>query len=253
MPKLIDSIGMDHIPTFVMIDPFGVSGIGMEYIEALMDCPSTEVYISFMYDFMNRFRDHSNFERHLDDLFGCPDWVQGIDMPDDKARKEFFYGLYTKQLKASGAKHVLHFDLYQGNRLVYALFFATKSGLGCDKMKQAMWKVGNFGGYSFKGDTLGQMSFGVQGENFDELDAALIDEFGKNNQVSFDSIEEFICSDATLFHSGQLKGRLAQMEKAGTLIVDKSTRRGGRGFPPGTLLRFVDAAPAPPVQGRLNL
>ena len=34
LPKLIDSIGLDHIPTFVMIDPFGVSGIGMAHIRS---------------------------------------------------------------------------------------------------------------------------------------------------------------------------------------------------------------------------
>ena len=253
MPKLIDSIGMDHIPTFVMIDPFGVSRIGMEYIEALMDCPSTEVYISFMYDFMNRFKDHPNFERHLDDLFGCPDWRLGLDLTDGKARRDFFYALYTRQLKASGAKHVLHFELHERGQLKYALFFATKNDLGCDKMKRAMWKVAPFGAYGFRGETLGQSSFGAQAINFEELDGALIEEFGMNNQVAFDSIEEFICSDRTLFHSGQLKGRLAQMERAGTLVVDKSTRKRNRGYPSGTLLRFVDAPPASPVQGKLNL
>ena len=37
-------------------------------------------------------------------------------------------------------------------------FFATKSDQGCDKMKQAMWKVAPLGGYSFRSDTLGQLS-----------------------------------------------------------------------------------------------
>ena len=139
------------------------------------------------------------------------------------------------------------------NSLIYALFFATKNDLGCDRMKQAMWKVAPFGAYSFRGETIGQFSFGAQAVNFEELDGALIEEFGMNNQVAFDSVEEFMRSDRTLFHSGQLKDRLTQMEKAGTLIVDKSARKINRGYPPGTLLRFVEAPPPPPVQGKLNL
>ena len=67
--------------------------------------------------------------------------------------------LYRKQLKLSGARHVLNFELYDGDKLKYALFFATQSDQGCDKMKQAMWKVAPTGGYSFRSDRLGQLSF----------------------------------------------------------------------------------------------
>ena len=251
LPKLIESISLARIPTFVMIDPFGVSGVGMEHIHGLMSYPSTEVYISFMYEAMNRFKHHPNFESHLDNLFGCPDWRQGIDMPDGKARKDFFYGLYRKQLKLSGGQHVLNFELYEGNQLKYALFFATKSNQGCDKMKQAMWKVAPLGGYSFRSNTLGQLSFEAKVVDFNELDRALIDEFGMEQPIKIEAIEDFMCSDRVLFHSSQLKSRLADMERASSLIVDQSPRKKRGAFPPGTLLRFVDPPPPPPRQGSL--
>ena len=251
LPRLIDSIASDRIPAFVMIDPFGVSGIGMDHIRALMDIPSTEVYVSFMYEFMNRFKHHPNFEHHLDDLFGCPDWKQRIDMPDSKARKEFFYGLYRKQLKASGAEHVLQFELYEGKQLKYALFFATKSDQGCDKMKQAMWKVAPLGGYRFRSDTLGQLSFQSRLVDFNELGRTLVDEFGMNQPIEIETIEEFMRSDRVVFHSGHLKSRLADMERASTLIVDESPRKRSGAFPPGTLVRFVEPPPPPPKQGSL--
>ena len=251
LPKLIDSISSDRVPTFVMIDPFGVSGVGMNHIRALMDYPSVEVYISFMYEFMNRFKDHSNFESHLDDLFGCPDWRHGIDVPDGKERKDFFYGLYRKQLKLSGARHVLNFELHEGNQLKYALFFATKSNQGCDKMKQAMWKVAPLGGYNFRSDTIGQLSFESKIVDFNELDRALVDEFGMDQPTRIESIEEFMCSDSVLFHSSQLKSRLAEMERASRLIVDQSPRMKRGAFPSGTLLRFVEPPPPSPKQGSL--
>ena len=223
----------------------------MEFIRALMEHPSTEVYVSFMYEYMNRFKGQPSFEPHLNDLFGCTDWQQGLDMPEGKTRKDFFYGLYKKQLKLSGAQHVLTFELYGGNQLKYALFFATQSDQGCDKMKQAMWKVAPLGGYSFRSDTLGQLSFESGVVDFDELDRALIDEFGMNQPIQIESIEEFLCSDRVLFHSTHLKSRLTDMERASTLIVDHSSRKRRRAFPPGTLLRFVESPPPPPRQGRL--
>ena len=251
LPKLIASIRSDPIPTFVMIDPFGISGVGMEFIRALMDHPSTEVHVSFMYESMNRFKRHPNFEPHLDDLFGCADWRRGIDMPEGKARKGFFYELYRKQLKLSGAQHVLNFELYEGNQLKYALFFATKSDQGCDKMKQAMWKVAPLGGYSFRSDTLGQLSFESRVVDFNELDRALIEAFGMNQPIKIESIEEFMCSDRVIFHSSHLKSHLANMERASTLTVDESPRKKRGAFPPGTLLRFVEPPPPPPIQGLL--
>ena len=73
-------------PAFVMIDPFGVSDTPMDVIGRILENPSAEVYISFMSRDINRFRDHDNFEKHLDNLFGCGDWRQGIDMSDGKER-----------------------------------------------------------------------------------------------------------------------------------------------------------------------
>ncbi len=250
-PKLINSISSHRVPTFVMIDPFGVSGVGVEHIHALMQYPSTEVYVSFMYEFIDRFKDHPNFELHLDDLFGCSDWRQGIDIPDSKERKEFFYGLYRKQLKLSGARHVLHFELYDGDKLKYALFFATQNDQGCDKMKQAMWKVAPTGGYSFRSDKLGQLSFESGVVDFKELERALISEFGMDQPIAFESVEEFMRSDKVLFHSGRLKSHLARMERESTLVVGKSPRRRRGTFPPDTILRFVEPPPPSPRQRRL--
>ena len=248
LPRLLESVSSGRIPTFVMIDPFGVSGVGMEHVRALMDYPSIEVYVSFMYEYMNRFKDHPNFEFHLDDLFGCPDWRQGIDMPDGKERKEFFYGLYRKQLKLSGARHVLHFELYDGDKLKYALFFATQNDQGCDKMKQAMWKVAPTGGYSFRSDKLGQLSFESGVVDFKELEHALIRKFRMNQPVAIESVEQFMRSDGVLFHSGHLRSHLADMEQASTLTVDQSPRKKRGAFPPGTILRFVEPPPPSPIQ-----
>ena len=59
-------------------------------------------------------------------------------------------------------------------RLVYyAIFFATKSLDGCDKMKQAIWKIAPFGGFKFKSGLLNQLTLGEVAVDFGLLERAL--------------------------------------------------------------------------------
>ena len=136
----IEQQNMHLAPAFVMIDPFGVSETPMSTIGRLLKNPRSEVYISFMYREMNRFIEHPSFEPHLDELFGCHEWRKAREMTDSVSRKRFLFNLYRDQLKANGAKYVVHFELYEGRQLVYAIFFGTQHLEGCNKMKQAIWK-----------------------------------------------------------------------------------------------------------------
>ena len=56
-------------PAFVMVDPFGVAGTPMEVFNRLFQNPKCEVYVSFMYEAINRFRGRPEFESHLAFLF----------------------------------------------------------------------------------------------------------------------------------------------------------------------------------------
>ena len=204
-------------PSFVMIDPFGVSGTPMETIGRILSNHKSEVYVSFMSRDINRFREHQNFERHLDDLFGCSDWRQGVNLPEGKERIAFFYDLYKSQLKAAGAEYVLHFELYEGNELVYAIFFGTGDLEGCDKMKQAIWKVAPFGDYRFRGGKIEQFALAPdEMTDFTILAKEIHNEFGAEGWVPIEDVVNFVKSDATDFHSSHLKGKtLRPMEDRG--------------------------------------
>ena len=227
-------------PAFVMIDPFGVSGTPMSVIGRILENPKSEVYISFMYREMNRFKEHPNFEKHLDQLFGCSGWRRGIDIPDGKERKDFFYDLYSDQLKRNGAQYVVRFELYEGERLVYAIFFGTKNLEGCDKMKQAIWKVAPFGSFRFRGSQLGQLTLGESVVDFSLLERDLQDQFKGKSWQRIEDIEDFVKSDATDFHSSHLKLKtLKPMEADGNIEVMEGTRKRSGTYPKGTLLRFL--------------
>ncbi len=227
-------------PSFVMIDPFGVSETPMGVVERILKNPKSEVYISYMYEFINRFSESPEFEHHLDNLFGTPDWRAGNNIADAQDRKQFFYDLYERQLRKAGARHVVHFELYEGNRLVYTIFFGTHSSKGCDVMKQAIWKVAPFGDFAFRGAKAGQLSFDLKNADFEPLKRALQDKFRSRGWINIEQVHDFVESDQTDFHTGQYKtGVLVPLEKAGQIEVDPSTRKMKNTYPARTRLRFL--------------
>ena len=55
MTAILDSIpGQQLAPAFLMLDPFGVSGIPMSLMRRLLESRKTELYITFMYEFIDR-------------------------------------------------------------------------------------------------------------------------------------------------------------------------------------------------------
>lgn len=236
----LDSSEMRLAPALVMIDPFGVSDTPMDVIHRILEQSKAEVYISFMYESINRFKETPEFEEHLDALFGSKDWANGIDLEDSEERKSFFYSLYERQLRSAGAKNVLHFELYEGNRLVYAIFFATKSDLGCDRMKQAIWGVAPWGDFKFKPVKGTQLALGLEGPDTQALHNEVLAFLAGKGWMKIEEIEKFMMCDETSFHSGHLKKRaLAPLEKAGKIEVKEGTRQRKGSYPPGTILRSV--------------
>ena len=256
LTNALDAIDLQNralAPAFVMVDPFGVSDTPMSLVRRILENPKSEVYISFMYEYINRFKRSSEFSDPLDELFGCREWRDGIDEYDPEKRKSFFYGLYKNQLKASGAKYVLHFELYEGRRLKYALFFATNHHRGCDKMKQAMWKVAPFGNFQFRSGLKDQLILGPEIVDFSPLKDGLLNEFGLDQWVTIEDIEQFMSSDRTEFHTEQYKQVLRDMEDKGELNVDQDSRPRKGTFPDGTRLMFVVPPEPPPIQSKFAI
>lgn len=226
-------------PAFVMVDPFGVSGTPMAVLKRILSNPKCEVYISFMYDFISRFRDTSEFAPHLDELFGSGEWRGGIPLTDPTERKEFFYGLYERQLRQAGAEQVVRFELYEGPRLVYAIFFASHSIKGADRMKEAIWKVVPFGDFTFRGSRSSQLGLELTQTDFRPLQVAIRQRFASQGWFTIEDAEEFVASDRTDYYTAQLrKGALIPMEDAEEIELDPASRKKRRTFPAGTRIRI---------------
>ena len=226
-------------PSFVMADPFGVSHTPMSVLQEILRNERAEVYVSFMWGWLNRFKTHPEMGPHLDGLFGCSTWREAIEIQETAQRRRFVYSLYERQLRLAGAKYVLHFDLYRERQLVYSIFFATKSPLGADKMKQAIWKIAPLGDFAYRGSRSPQLDLGLSTVDFRPLRNALLDAFRGGPAVSVEDVAAFVL-ESTDFHSGQYKGLLAEMEREGVLQVADAPRNRKRGsFPGGTKMFFV--------------
>ena len=226
-------------PSFVMVDPFGVSGTPMTVLERIFRNPKSEVYVSLMYESINRFKNTSEFPSHLDSLFGTNKWTRGVDIQDPENRKNFFYDLYEGQLRRAGAGHVVHFDLYESRRLVYGIFFGTKHWKGADIMKQAIWKVAPFGDFAFIGTKSQQLKFGIA-PNLDPLKEILSSHFRGKGWINIDDILQYVASDRTDYHTGQVKrDTLYPMEGDGRIEIKQGTRKRKGTYPEGTQLRFI--------------
>ena len=225
----VDKQKADLAPAFVMIDPFGVKGSPMSLIERILQNDKSECMISFMYEPIRRFHEQTEFEPHLNELFGTEDWQKCLDMADENKRNLYLHGLFKRQLKKHGAEQVVFFELWNRNRHIYTIYFASSSPKGCNLMKQAIWKADPSGGYRLRGYA------GNQGLIFDAstepLAAQLQDRFG-DRLTPIEVIEAFVMGDETIFHTGQLRrDTLQRLEKEGRISVSRP--QGGRGFTNG--------------------
>lgn len=227
-------------PAFVMIDPFGVSGTPMSVVRRILSNPKSEVFITYMYEFINRFKSTHSFEQKLDELYGCADWRQALSETDPAQRDRVLFDVYERQLRSAGARYVLRFNLFKQGKLFYSLFFGTQDLTGCDKMKQAMWKVSPEGEFAFHGYHTEQLTLGLDTVDFGPLVNKLSRRYRNKGWVTIEQIEEFIRSDETDYHSGHLKVKtLKPMEKAGLILVDETSRRKKFVYTPCTRFQFI--------------
>lgn len=224
-------------PAFVMLDPFGVSGVPMSLVARLLQTGKTEVFASFMYEHINRFGSTPEFDKRVTERYGTDSWKAGVDLAGGAQKREFFFDLYEQQLRGAGASQVVRFDLFRHGHLVYALFFASKYWKGADVMKQAIWKVAPLGDFQYHAARSGQMR--LLDIAASDRQKVLRDRFRNKGWVTIDAIEEFFGSDKTDYPTTQLKtDTLVPMEEAGLIEIDPTSRKRRLKYPAGTRIRF---------------
>lgn len=235
--ELLDELkkrGTQLAPAFVMIDPFGLK-IPIEIVGRLLANPHCEVYISFMYSRLNRFLKVPALEKTTNALFGTDEWMKAREIKKSEERKRFLYQLYKKQLRINGANQVVHFDLYDGRRLVYAIFFGSQRWEGADKMKEAILQVIPDGSYAFRPGVRQDDNQLALFDPTEKIRKALLAKFGGKGWVAIEDVLAFVGSDETDIPTSKLKRPVLEpMRKEG--LVEGENKRG---FPDGSKLRFL--------------
>lgn len=216
-------------PTFVFIDPFGFK-IPFAYVAKVMRSQNCEVLINFMFEEINRFLSQSQMPDNFDDLFGCSDWRQGIEIKSPKERLRFLHDLYQRQLAdAAGASFVRSFAMRnERNTTDYFLFFASNNELGLKKIKEAMWRVDESGTYTFSDatDPTQTTLFSAEPDRAHLRRLLLIQFSGK--EVTVKDIERFVVVE-TPFRETHFKKVLQSLEADAKIsaINPPSSRRKG--------------------------
>lgn len=224
MAEMLDYIREQNrkmAPAFVMIDPFGVKGNPMSLVERVLSNPKSECFISFMYEPVRRWINSPEFEPHLTALFGSDEWKECLTIDDAEDKSRFLHSLYKSCLKRHGAKFVIHFGLWKGNRHIYSIFFASGHEKGCNLMKEAIWKIVQNGSFDFRGHSQSQMVLFKPDVDTSALANQLREKFG-NKSTRIEEIDSFVKSDETIFHIGHLRKKTLQpLEKAEKIIVHR--------------------------------
>ena len=199
-------------PAFALVDPFGWTGIPMAVLSELMQRPSTEILVNFMFEEINRFINHPEQGQNFDDLFGCAAWRPAYEM-SGRTRKKFIHDLYRDQLRtAAGARYVRSFEMRnERNVSDYFLYFASNNLLGLAKMKEAMWKVDPAGGFTFSDATNFDQAVLFQPEPDRQELRRLIGERFASRRATVQQVETFVVED-TPFHASHYRKVLATME-----------------------------------------
>jgi len=238
----LESQGVALAPTFALVDPFGVSDTPISVIKRIMRSPKCEVLITFMYQWVNRFVEGTGdtFPEHVDELFGTDEWrqVAGKSTPDE--RRRFLRDLYKRQLRReAGIEYVHTFEMRdKNNQTEYFLFFGTNHIRGLEKMKEAMWKVDPGQGNRFSDFTYSEEPVLLDATpQFDKLRRMIL-EWGAGSEWTVEDVERFVLLETPFAKSHYNRRVLQPLERESVIRVVSSPRRGSRGFPPGTVIRF---------------
>ncbi len=138
-------------PSFVFIDPFGLTGFPLDLLKRLAQQPKSEVLINFNYQAIARWF-LPNPQKHglMDELYGSDIWRQALEIPDPHRKEECLRKTYQEVLQGLGWQGVRPFRMEnKQNGTQYYLFFATSHGQGMLAMKRVMWRLSPIGNFQY--------------------------------------------------------------------------------------------------------
>jgi three-Cys-motif partner protein len=125
-------------PTFVMVDPYGIKGVRLETLRALLRFDRVEVFLTFMVRDPARFIE-GNYGDALTELYGGNAW-EACKKVDD--RSECLMRTFQTVVTKVAADYVLPYKVHEDEKktVLYYLVHLTNNDLGMRVMKEKMIK-----------------------------------------------------------------------------------------------------------------
>lgn len=139
--------GAELAPAFVFVDPYGFRLPG-DLLAQLKSFPKCELFITFMWRWIDMALKNPSHEANMDALFVAPDWrdLPKILNPDERC--EAAIQLLNRQI---GGKYLTRFKMLGDHgEIKYVLIHTTGHPKGRELMLQAMWKIAPTGTFKVR-------------------------------------------------------------------------------------------------------
>jgi three-Cys-motif partner protein len=125
------------VPTFVMVDPYGVRGVELTLLRELLSNERLEVLLTLMVRDPSRFLKEDNYAEPLTALFGGKTWRECEHVAN---RAECLLLRFQKVVRPDIARWATPFRVFEDERqaVLYYLVHLTNNDLGMREMKDAM-------------------------------------------------------------------------------------------------------------------
>ncbi len=219
---IIEKVGARLAPSFFFIDPFGFTGVPFSLVKDILSIPRAEVFFTFMYRDINRFKNSPNCEALFDELFGTGEWrgKQQHELRD----------LYIRQLREeAGACFTWDFRMCQDEKVqtLYYLIHATNHFKGLKYMKEVMCRQGPEGLFAFLGpdEFVRRHQMKLFSNDIPSLRNFFLTRFA-GQTVKYEQIQEVTYLETPLIdkHSNEA---IKQLETEGRVTLNGKGPRGG--------------------------
>ena len=147
LQELVDRLnkrGTELAPAFVFVDPYGFKLPG-KLLAQLKSFERCELFITFMWRWIDMAIRNPTQEENMDALFGSPAWRDLTDIPEADERCEAAIRLLGRQI---GGKYLTRVKMLgEHGEIKYVLIHTTGHPKGRELMLQAMWKICPTGGF----------------------------------------------------------------------------------------------------------
>jgi len=208
-------------PTFFFIDPFGFS-INYSTLKRIMKVDKSEIFLTFMFNGVNRFLSLPMLEETTTKLFGTDKWKEFIKLKG-REREERIVSLYKEQLEQI-ADYVYYFPIEfpKKDRTYYYLFHLTNYWLGCSIMKSCFASQ-NQGRLLYRGERSAQKRlFETEEAKIPAIRDFMLNKYNKVKKTFIDVIKDNIAR--TDYLKEEMSKAIRGGEKTGQIFVDRKPK-----------------------------